>query len=127
MQRHKLGLTAGTTVPMCDWFKTGAEPTSTPVEYETTGEDLDGVPIESGFGTTTWSWDLLPQEDYYFLLEQQGDVPGKTMYLHTSKRSGAAGIEFGDYEAIAKRPTFERREGLICYGVTMEFAQMVAA
>ena len=125
MERHKLGLTALTKRPICEILIRAGEPKSSPVAYEIVGADLDGVPIESGFGVTTWEWPEMSQEDYDLLLELQGDVPGKTVYLHTTKRSGASGIDFGDYQAIAGRPTFESRERLICYGVQMPFTQMV--
>lgn len=125
MERHKIGLTAGTLKDMCTLVNVGIDPVSTPVEFETVGDDLNGIPIEAGFGTTAWEWEMLPQRDYDLLLELQGDVSGKAMYIHTAKRSGASGIEFATYACIAKRPVFERREQLICYGVRMEFVQLV--
>lgn len=125
MNRHKLGTTLGTMHAICDLLQVGIDPVSTAVEYETVGDDLNGVPIESGFGVATWEWDVLAQEDFDNLLTMQGDVAGATMYVHTSKHDGASGIEFANYACIAKRPTFERREGLLCYGVKIEFVQMV--
>lgn len=125
MQRHKLGLAAGTKKDVCNLLQAGVDPVSTPVEFETVGTDLDGVPIEAGFGAAVWEWEVLTQEDFDNLMTLQGDVPGKTMYVRTSKHDGAKGIEFGDYAVIAKRPTFDRREGLLCYGVKIEFVQMV--
>lgn len=125
MPRHKIGLTAVTMQNMCDLIKAGRDPVSTPVEFETVGDDLNGVPIEAGFGTAAWEWDVLSQEDYDFILELQGDVPGRAMYIYTTKRNGASGIDFDTYACIAKRPTFERREEFLCYGVRIEFVQLV--
>lgn len=94
--------------------------------YEPIGTDLNGLPIEAGFGSTVWSWDYMPQEDYQFLLDKQGDVTGVAMTIYTQKRNGASGIEFDNYSCIMARPVFERREGLVCYGVSIAFMSLLA-
>lgn len=110
---------------MCSFLNTGAEPDSDPVSYAGIGNDLDGIPIEAGFGETEWRFAVLPQSDYEFLLAQQGDVAGTAMTVRTQKRSGASGIDFGNYQAVVGRPTFGRREGLVVYDIRMPITRMV--
>lgn len=127
MERHKLGTYAGGVAGLqaiCD-IMGGGEPTSTPVIYESIGTDLNGIAIEAGFGSTTLHWDYLIQPDYQFLLELQGDVPSNPMTARAPKRSGASGIDFANYSCVAARPTFERRDGIVCYGVAMPLTMML--
>lgn len=128
MERHKLGLYSdglANMLEICELMKNAGEPTADPVSYEQLGEDLNGVPIEVGFGHTELSWRVMPQSDYDFLLEWQGDVPGTEVYARTQQRSGASGIDFGNYSAIAGRPTFGSREGLTVYDVRLPLTVMV--
>jgi len=125
MERHKLGTSLGTLKPICELIRVGKDPVSTPVIFQTVGTDLNGIPIEAGFGSAVWTWDTLPQEDYDFLLELQGDVPGVAMEVYTSKRSGASGIDFDNFACIMGRPVMESREGLICRNVKIEFTRMI--
>lgn len=125
MQRHMIGTALATRKGACDLLRIGIDPISTPVEYTEVGSDLNGIPIEAGFGTTVWTWDVMTQEDYDVLLQLQGDTAGATMYIRTTKRAGTSGITFANFQGIAKRPVFDHREGLLCYGVKIEFVQLV--
>lgn len=127
MQRHKIGSYAGGAAGMleiCDLLRMRVDPVSTPVAFQEVGVDLNGVPIEAGFGACAWKWDVLPQDDFDRLLELQGDVAGAPLYIHTSNIAGASGIEFSTYSAVAKRPTCER-DGLLCNNVVMEFQRLI--
>lgn len=129
MQRHKIGTYAGGVAGLqdiCEIINLGIDPQSDPVNYESFGVDLDGKPIESGFGSTEWRWDVMSQADYEFLLSEQGDTTGTLMTIHTQKRNGASGIEFDNYYAIVGRPTFGRREGLVVYDVRIPMTRLVA-
>ncbi len=131
MERHQLGPYAGGVAgmkPLCGILASGQEPQSTPVTYDEIGVDLTGVPIEAGLGHTTLEWvEPLPQSDYQFLLDLQGDAPGARLYARAQERHGASGIDFANYLVVAKRPTFERRDQLYCYGVQMELVAMEPA
>lgn len=110
---------------ICNLLRVRVDPISTPVAFQEVGTDLNGVPIEAGFGACTWTWDVLPQDDYDRLLELQGDVAGAPLYIHTSMKAGASGIEFNTYLAVAKRPAYENRDGLVCNNVTIEFQRLI--
>ena len=110
-----------------DLISTHEEPKSEPVAYASPGNDLDGTPIESGLGFAVWHFSVMPQADYDTLLDLQGDVPGVRMYVRTSKRNGASGIDFENYSAIVGRPAFASREGLLVYDVTIPLTLMIVA
>ena len=109
----------------CELISTQEEPVSEPVAYEAVGSTLDGIPIEAGFGATSWRWSVMPQADFDRLLDTQGDAPGTAMLVRTAKRNGASGIDFANYNCIVGRPVFQTRERLVCYEVTMPIFQMV--
>lgn len=129
MNRHKIGTSAGGVAGMQfaqDLISTHEEPRSTPVEYQAVGADLNGAPIEAGFGSTSWTWRVMPQSDFDTLLELQGDTPSASMYVRTAKRSGASGIDFANYSCIVARPVFGSRDGLLCYDVAISIGMMTA-
>jgi hypothetical protein len=126
MQRHKIGTVSFAAMyDICELLRVRVDSVSTPVAYASVGNDLNGVPIEAGYGQAMWTWDVLPQDDYDRLLELQGDTPGASVYVRSSKKAGASGIEFANFTAIAKRPEFEGRDGLICHNVKLELIKMV--
>lgn len=128
MQRHKWGTYAGGVAGLqdiCEIVNIGIDPESDPVTYEAVGTDLDAKPIESGFGSTEWRWNVMSQADYELLLAKQGDAPGTLMTVRTQKRSGASGIDFANYYAMVGRPVFGRREGLVVYEVRMPLTRLV--
>jgi hypothetical protein len=128
MERHMWGSYAGGVAgmrPFCEILKIGIDPASEPVTYQTVGFDLDGAPIEAGFGRTELTWGSLSQEDYGFLLDYQGDVPGTEMYVRAQKRNGVSGIEFANYTAMVGRPTFDSREALVVHNVRIPLTMMV--
>lgn len=128
MERHKLGTQAGGVAGMADVCKyVRGNPKSSPVTYEEVGIDLTGQPIEAGLGSCAWVWDVLPQKEYDLLLAFQGDQAGRSVYLRTSLRGGASGVDFADFLGVMKRPTFSERTQLLCYEVSIEFVQMEAA
>mgnify|MGYP001178120661 CR=1 FL=1 len=124
MERHRLGFTLGTMKTIDQIIHLGVDPISVPVTYAEVGQDLSAVPIEAGFGSAKWSWVSMAQADYDLLLDLQTNVPGIAVYVRTSKKSGASGIDFANFTAIAKRPNAEERVGLLCKNVTLEFIKM---
>lgn len=128
MNRHKIGTVAGGMAGLqfvSDIISTCEEPKSDPVSFEQIGTDLNGMPIEAGFGSAVWNFSVMPQADYDYLLELQGNTPAATMIVHTAKKSGASGIDFANYTAVVGRPTFARRVGLLCYDVTIPLTNLV--
>jgi len=124
MQRHKIGLYTGGVSgmkPICDILQIGIDPISTFQEYtDIVGVDLNGQPIEAGFATATWTWEIMPQSDFDRLLE----FANARVVIRTRHNSGASGFDFGNYYAYCSRPTAEV-DGLIRRGVEMKFIALI--
>lgn len=128
MKRHRIGTYAGGTAGMLflsDMLSICEDPTADPVMYAQVGVDLNGTPIEAGWGQTEWSWRVMPQSDFDRLLDLQGNTTGTTMYVRTQKRSGASGIDFANYSAMVGRPAFGSRAELLCYDVRIPITMML--
>lgn len=127
MQRHKLGTYAGGVVGMddiCSLLSIGIDPDSS-LTYPVIGNDLNGAPIEAGFPTVRWQWDVMPQSDFEYLMNFIGATGNATVTIRTKKQTGASGFDFGNYRGIMKRPT-ATYEGLLRKNVVLEFVNLVA-
>lgn len=127
MQRHKIGLYASGVAGMkdiCELLHIGADPISTFQEYtEIIGNDLNGQPIEAGLPQATWTWALMPQKDFEYLL----DFTNAHCYIRTRNNSGASGFDFDNYSCYASRPVgeFSEETPLIRTNVSITFVALV--
>lgn len=131
MQRHLIGSYAGGVAgmkPLAEILNVRVDPVSTPITYAEVGTDLTGTPVENGYGTCTWTWDVLAQEDFQYLLDFVGTNPGAQVYIRTRLTSGAMGADFANFEGVMKRPVSESIEsGLLRRNVTVTFQGLVPA
>lgn len=130
MQRHKIGTYAGGVAAMksiCDLLEVGIDPQSTFKEYsETVGNDLTGAPIEAGFPTASWTWDVMPQKDFDRLLGLVSNGASAQVIIRTRNNSGTSGYDFDNFSAIMNRPKAGIRDGLVLKNITVDFSMLVA-
>lgn len=130
MQRHKIGTYAGGVAGMnsiCDLLQIGIDPDSKFREYaEVVGTDLTGAPVEAGFPTATWTWDVMPQADFDRLLGLVSNGASAQVTIRTRNNSGASGFDFDNYTAVMQRPKAGIRDGLVLRNVTVDFSMLVA-
>lgn len=128
MQRHKIALYASGVAGLkdiCTLLNVGADPVSTFQEYaEIIGNDLNGQPIEAGLPQATWTWALMPQADFEYLLA----FTNAHVYIRTRNNSGASGFDFANYSCYASRPVgeFSEETPLIRTNVSITFVALVA-
>lgn len=129
MQRHLIGTQAGGVAAMksiCNLLEIGIDPISTFQEFtETVGVDLNGAPIEAGFATAQWTWEIMPQKDFDRLLGLVSNGASADVTIRTRNNSGASGFDFSNYTAIMQRPKVGTRAGLLMRNITVEFTTLV--
>ena len=125
MQRFMIGAQADGVAgmkAMCDLLEIGQDPQNDFKNYsEIAGQDLTSADIQAGLATDTLRWVVMPQKDYDRLFDLTGIV-----YVREVKETGTSGRDAANYIAVAHEPTFQRREGLVLYGVEMKLTGLEA-
>lgn len=129
MQRHKVGTQAGGVAGMkdiCSLLNIGIDPISTFLEYtEIVGLDLNNAPIEAGFSVAKWTWEVMPQKDFDYLLNLVSNGASAEVTIRTRNNSGASGFDFSDYTAVMQRPKAAAREGIVLKNISIDFVRLV--
>ena len=124
-----MGTQAGGVAGMkdiCSLLNIGIDPISTFLEYtEIVGLDLNNAPIEAGFSTAKWTWDIMPQKDFDYLLNLVSNGASAEVTIRTRNNSGASGYDFQNYSCIMQRPKSANREGLLIRNIVVEFTTLV--
>lgn len=114
------------TKSICNFLTIGIDPISTFQEFtDKVGVDLNGAPIEAGFATAIWTWDVMPQQDFDYLLGLVSNGSSAEVTIRTRNNSGASGFDFADYTAIMQRPKAATRIGIVLKNITVEFVTLV--
>lgn len=91
---------------------------------EVVGQDGAGNPIEAGFPTAVWKWDLLTQAAFDELRNLCAGASA-AVYIRTRTNEGAPNYAYKIFAATMKRPRAGSQPGQLRKDVTIEFINLV--
>lgn len=105
--QFQIGLTEIGMVSLCDVLDIGVDPISSFQEYaDVVGDDLNQMPIEAGFPTAAWQWNIpMTQKDFNALVGYFTSALNAVVYIRTRNNVGASASDYTTYAARMKRPT----------------------